>query len=120
MKENPIGDPFRRACRLFLEELRVRLEEAHGFVTLVPASSDGVADVRQALRVGFHKLKGGAGFFGFAEIERISKEIERSLGSEQVLVDECAISNLKELLELLQKQFDMESRIRANGHREGA
>jgi HPt (histidine-containing phosphotransfer) domain-containing protein len=59
------------AYRLFVGELELRLQQLSRLLSEVPDSSECAQ-----LSADFHRLKGGAGFFGFDQICRIAGELE--------------------------------------------
>lgn len=77
MSQNAPQHPsLQRAYKAFIEELTKQVKEAERLSCL--KNPDESFDLN-ALQVGFHKIKGGAGFFGLSEIAAIARDIERLL-----------------------------------------
>lgn len=98
-QDDPVHPSLQRAYRVFIEEMSGHIEEALRFCT---GKAESESFDLNALRVGFHKIKGGAGFFGLSEIAQISREIEHLLGQADRAVERQG--ELLGLISTLQKQ----------------
>lgn len=80
-KKSFIASNLERAYGLFVKELEGQLSEA---LDLLFDSEDTLPDAARckALAEGFHKAKGGAGFFSLPDITRVAKELEQHLKGE--------------------------------------
>ena len=74
------------AYRIFVDELCRYCENARQHL-----SQEGALEtqVRRDLAAAFHKVKGGAGFFGLEDLRRISGELEDLLMSQTWSEDSC-------------------------------
>ncbi len=108
----PLDPSLRRAYTVFIEEVTGRVDEAVRFCSgqMDPESSD-----IHSLQVGFHRIKGGAGFFGLSEIGRISREIEHLLHSAGQTAGRTV--ELSSLVSALQKQV-LELRVSLTSEQE--
>lgn len=97
MASNSLEKPLRphyqqRAFELFLEELATELKSAE---MLVQDDSQLNGSPSSHFSSTFHRLKGGAGFLGLTEVERIAGELEK-IGAE--LAIHTRVHEAKDLL----------------------
>ena len=104
MEHEDPGRPFGKACAMFLEETRAHIARA---TACLHVSDEGErSQAREQLRAGFHRMKGGAGFFGYKEIETLSREIEGRLNKVDALSDPLDRKRLNELCGMLEEQLE--------------
>lgn len=80
-----------RAKQALFQELVGYLGEIQDILALEDGPSD---DERSRAAVKFHQLKGGAGFLGLSEIERVTRQIEQILTSKEFCFERMRITLL--------------------------
>lgn len=85
-KKQQLAPHLERAYGTFLSELSCHLEAIKA--VCAPEIPDA-GEERESLRARFHKIRGGAGFFGLDDLRRIAGELESCLkeGNVQLVVN---------------------------------
>lgn len=69
---NPLDPSLAKAREMFVEELGSGLEAIERILSAAILANQELSELRQLL----HRIKGGAGFFGFSGIEEQSRDFE--------------------------------------------
>ncbi len=100
--QNDKVNPFKatRACQVFIAELGQTLERVSG---LTPESNLPEA-TQSEIKEAFHKIKGAAGIFGFAEVGQIAGALEEKFKAPvcEIIEDQ---DELNRLLQALGKEY---------------
>ncbi len=96
-----------RAYRIFLTEVREHLE-----LTERLCAGELTGEECGVLKNGFHRAKGGAGFFGLSEMAELSAQLEAFFSSEQAAADlrkaRPLLAGLKSSLKTLEEEQGMQ------------
>lgn len=93
----------KKAYKVFVTELQQSISAAKGKLTVVPSP-----ETAKQLSIEFHKIKGGAGFFGLNDVAKTAGQLQTAFVEKHV---GSALDQLEQAIKLLGDLESLSSRI---------